>query len=82
VIYNVGSGVSASFNDIVKGLNKALGLVLDAEYFENPHAFYQNFTQADISRARKELSYEPVFDLDRGIDDYVRWLEKGRPHLN
>ena len=76
-IYNAGSGASASFNQVIEGLNKALGLSLDIEYFENPYTFYQNFTQADISKARKDLNYEPVFDLDRGINDYVRWLLRG-----
>lgn len=74
-IYNVGAGFSASFNQIVSGINKALGLRLEPEYFDNPYDFYQNFTQADISKARKDLLYEPVFDLDRGIEDYIKWLE-------
>ena len=75
-IYNVGAGASASFNQMVSGLNQALGTRLEAEYFENPYPFYQNFTQADISLAQKELDYQPTFDLDRGIQDYVEWLQK------
>ena len=74
-IYNVGYGKAASFNDVVAGLNKALSAHLEPEYFENPYSFYQNFTEADISKARKDLKYDPVFNLDRGIQDYVRWLE-------
>jgi len=75
-IYNVGSGASSSFNDVISRLNKALGLALDTEYFENPYAFYQNVTQADISNSREKLCYEPRFDLKDGIDDYVKWLLK------
>jgi len=75
-IYNVGSGESASFNQMVAALNRSLGTQLEAEYFENPYPFYQNFTQADISLAQKELNYQPAFNLDRGISDYVDWLQK------
>lgn len=75
-IYNIGSGASASFNQMVAGLNKALETQLETEYFENPYPFYQDFTQADISLAQKELNYQPAFDLDRGILDYVGWLQK------
>jgi ADP-L-glycero-D-manno-heptose 6-epimerase len=79
-VYNVGSGVSSSFNDVISRLNKALGLALDTEYFENPYSFYQNVTQADISKSREELCYEPRFDLEHGIDAYVKWLLKsGEP---
>jgi len=78
-IYNIGSGASASFNQIVAVLNKALGTHLDPEYFENPYPFYQNFTEADISLARKELEYQPAFDLDRGIHDYVDWCKRRGP---
>ena len=75
-VYNVGSGSSSSFNDVISRLNKALGLALDPEYFENPYSFYQNVTQADISKSREKLCYEPRFDLQHGIDDYVKWLLK------
>ena len=78
-IYNVGSGASASFNQMVSGLNQALGTQLEPEYFENPYPFYQHFTQADISLAQKELGYQAAFDLDRGIRDYVEWLQKETP---
>jgi UDP-glucose 4-epimerase len=30
----------------------------------------------DISRARQELGYEPEFDLERGIADYLESLER------
>lgn len=75
-IYNVGAGASASFNQIIAGLNQALGTRLEPEYIDNPYPFYQHFTQADISLAQKELDYQPAFDLDRGIQDYVEWLQK------
>ena len=75
-VYNVESGSSSSFNDVISRLNKVLGLALNPEYFENTYPFYQNVTQADMSKSREKLCYEPRFDLQHGIDDYVKWLLK------
>jgi UDP-glucose 4-epimerase len=30
----------------------------------------------DISRAQKELGYQPEFDLERGIADYLESLQR------
>ena len=76
-IYNLGSGVPRSFNDLIGILNKSLGKNYEPEYFDNPHAHYQNFTQADLSNARKDLGYEPQFSFEEGVADYMKWLYPG-----
>jgi len=73
-IYNVGTGEARSFNELVEVLNKSLGTNFEPEYFDNPHAHYQNFTQADLTSARKGLKYEPQFSLEDGVLDYMQWL--------
>jgi ADP-L-glycero-D-manno-heptose 6-epimerase len=73
-IYNVGTGQARSFNELVDILNKCLGTNFQPEYFDNPHAHYQNFTQADLTSARKALSYTPQFSLEDGVRDYMQWL--------
>jgi ADP-L-glycero-D-manno-heptose 6-epimerase len=73
-IYNLGSGVPRSFNDLVQILNDSLGTKFEPEYIENPHAHYQNFTQADLTNARRELGYEPQFSFEKGVADYMKWL--------
>ena len=72
--YNLGSGRPRSFNDLVQILNHSLGKNLEPEYIENPHAHYQNFTQADLTNARSELAYEPKFSFEDGVADYMGWL--------
>lgn len=74
-IFNAGSGEGRSFNDVIAQLNKALRTRLEPEYFKNPYSFIQPFTQADLTRSGRELGYAPKFNLERGIADYVRWLE-------
>ena len=73
-IYNLGSGVARSFNDLVQILNGCLGTKFEPDYIENPHAHYQNFTQADLSNARQALGYKPQFSFEEGVADYMKWL--------
>ncbi len=76
-IYNLGYGQARSFNDLVDVLNKSLGTNLRPDYFDNPHAHYQNFTEADLTRVRDALGYQPQFSLERGVADYMKWLYPG-----
>src|SRR5947207_353159 len=73
-IYNLGSGQARSFNELVDVLNRCLGTRLPADYIDNPHAHYQNFTEADLNKARSALGYAPQFSLEDGVTDYMRWL--------
>src|SRR6059058_2674830 len=73
-IYNLGCGQARSFNELVDILNKCLGTKLPADYIDNPHAHYQNFTEADLDKVRSTLGYAPLFPLEEGVRDYVKWL--------
>jgi ADP-L-glycero-D-manno-heptose 6-epimerase len=73
-IYNLGSGQARSFNELIAILNRTLGTSYEPEYFDNPHAHYQNHTEADLTNVRKSLGYEPKFPLEEGVADYIRWL--------
>lgn len=74
-IYNVGSGVARSFNDIVDILKLHIG-DFEVEYIKNPYSFYQNHTQADISQTIKDLFYEPRYTLESGIKDYIDEIKR------
>jgi len=73
-IYNLGTGQARSFNELVDVLNKCLGTNFKPDYIDNPHAHYQNFTQADLTNVRSALGYEPRFPLEDGVRDYMQWL--------
>jgi ADP-L-glycero-D-manno-heptose 6-epimerase len=70
-IYNAGSGVPRSFNDIMANLNRVLNTQWQPEYIDNPHAHYQPHTEADLSETTKALRYTPKFTLEKGVDDYA-----------
>jgi ADP-L-glycero-D-manno-heptose 6-epimerase len=69
-IYNAGSGVPRSFNDIVANLNRVLNTELPPFYIDNPHVHYQPHTEADLAETTRALRYKPKFTLETGIDDY------------
>ncbi|GBC89032.1 ADP-L-glycero-D-manno-heptose-6-epimerase [bacterium HR13] len=73
-IFNIATGESRSFNEIVEVLSKELNIKTEVEYFDCPYEFYQKHTQADISKARELLGYEPEFSLEEGIKDYIKAL--------
>src|SRR5207247_457418 len=73
-IYNLGCGQARSFNELVKILNRSLGANFQPDYIENPHAHYQNFTEADLTKVRGALGYEPQYPLEAGVKDYMEWL--------
>jgi len=74
-VFNVGSGISRSFNDIVEILSENLGTNIKIEYFENPHLFYQNNTCADINSTKENLNFNPNYGLETGIADYIKTIK-------
>lgn len=74
-IFNVGYGKARTFNDIVSILNKLMGTNYEIDYFDCPYEFYQNYTEADITKIKKSLGYEPQYDLEDGIKDYLKNLK-------
>jgi ADP-L-glycero-D-manno-heptose 6-epimerase len=77
-VFNVGSGKSWTFNQVVAELNRALKTNLAPEYFDNPFSFTQDWTEADLTDSRQCLGYEPKFDLARGIDAYLATGKLGK----
>jgi ADP-L-glycero-D-manno-heptose 6-epimerase len=74
-IYNIGSGISRSFNDIINILEKNLNQNIEIEYFDNPYSFYQNNTCADLSNSKIGLGFVPTYSLEEGIQEYVKVIK-------
>jgi ADP-L-glycero-D-manno-heptose 6-epimerase len=81
-IYNVGTGKSRSFNDLVKATFKGLDRETQIEYIEMPEdirSTYQYYTQAEMQKIRGAGYTEPIFTLEDGVGDYVRnYLSKNK----
>ncbi|KXB04776.1 nucleoside-diphosphate sugar epimerase [candidate division MSBL1 archaeon SCGC-AAA261O19] len=69
---NVGTGRATTFNQVVELLNQELGKSIGPKYVENPIKNYVYHTQADITKAKKLLDYEPNVTLEEGIKKLVK----------
>jgi len=74
--YNVGTGISRSFQDIADILQMELGTDLGTEYFPNPYDGYQMDTQANISSSKDNLGFEPKVSLEQGIKSYIPEIKR------
>jgi ADP-L-glycero-D-manno-heptose 6-epimerase len=74
-VYNVGTGVGTSFNEIVKVLNEVLGMSKNIKYIENPYGEnYQANTHADIVKAESVLGFKCDYNFFEGVKEYDEWL--------
>jgi ADP-L-glycero-D-manno-heptose 6-epimerase len=74
-IYNVGTGKSRSFNDILLILKNLMNTDMETIYIDNPYTFYQDNTKADITTTCKDLNYDPLYSLEQGVSDYYQYLQ-------
>ena len=70
-VYNIGSGVERSFQEICDILQKELNTNLTIEYFKNPYSDYQKHTQANIASSVQNLNFSPKYSLESGIKKYI-----------
>lgn len=76
-VFNVGTGIPRTFNDIVAALNSAMSTDFKPDYIDNPYtAFYQNHTEADITPTEAALGYKPQFTLEEGVMAYINEIRK------
>jgi UDP-glucose 4-epimerase len=76
-VYNVGTGGSTTVLDLVKHLNQILGLSVKPE-FVAPRPGDVRHSQADISRARRDLRYEPDVSFAEGLRRTLEWYRSQR----
>ncbi len=78
-IYNLGSGTTTTFNDIVDGINSALSTNKQPEYIPMPEemvASYQHYTCADITETTEGLGWTPEHTPSEAIIHYAAQLAK------
>ena len=73
--YNVAYGGREYLIDIYYGLTKALGLDIEP-VFGPDRAGDIKHSNADISKAREKLGYDPDWSFDRGIKAAIEWYKE------
>jgi ADP-L-glycero-D-manno-heptose 6-epimerase len=77
-VFNAGSGVSRSFNEVAKALMAVHGQV-PIEYIPFPSDLegrYQHFTEADLTELRQAGCALPMTPLEKGIIETFETLQK------
>jgi UDP-glucose 4-epimerase len=65
--YNIGTGVSTTFNEIFNTVREEMHSQVEADHVPNPLKNYQHFTQADTTKTERDIGFKPKFDLRSGI---------------
>jgi len=69
-IFNVGTGKSYSFNNVVDILNIKLNTNIKPTYVKIPMKNYIDCTLSDINKI-KNIGYHTEYNLERGLDEYI-----------
>lgn len=81
-IYNLGTGIARSFNDLAHTLFNVLNVPGKIEYIDTPPDIrenYQYFTEADMTKLKQAGYPNDFYSLEKGIEDYLkRYLEQAR----
>ena len=65
-IFNVGTGISFSFNEIIEKIEKITLKKLNLEYLEDKKIFMDDI-KADISKIKEKLDWKPRIGIDEGL---------------
>ncbi len=76
-VYNVAVGDRTTLNELYKAIQEALK---EYNMIINKKPIYQGFregdvrhSQADISKAVNKLGYKPLYNIQKGIKEAIRW---------
>jgi UDP-N-acetylglucosamine 4-epimerase len=81
-IYNVAVGGRTNLNQLYQSIKS--NVLASGKVIAVAEPVYRDFragdvrhSQADISKANAELGYQPVYDVDLGLEHTVRWFVPG-----
>jgi len=74
-VYNLGRGHPRALGDLISILEKELGMKAKTKGVPTPGGEVL-VTYADISKAQKELCYQPKVDLEVGLAKFVKWFKE------
>lgn len=74
-IYNLGRGKKETLSDYVAHLEKYLGMKAERELLPMQAGDVME-TSADVTKAKKELGYNPKTNIEEGIPHFVNWYKE------
>ncbi len=73
-LYNIGTGQARTFYDLAAATFRAMNLEPDIHFIDTPADIrdtYQYYTQADMTKLQSLGYNHPIYDLEKGVNDYV-----------
>ena len=74
IIFNIGGGNYATINETIEILRKLLELPVKVKYKEKEKGDVRD-TKADVTMAKKELGFNPKYDLNYGLEQEIKWIK-------
>lgn len=75
-VYNVGTGRRVNLRELLAALNRLMDKDVAPE-FHPPRPGDIRHSCADITAARRDLGYEPVFSFEEGLSRTLEWYRSG-----
>lgn len=72
-IYNAGSGVGHSINELLDIIREVSGVDIDVDYKQS-RAFDVKKITLDISKAESDFNWRPIVDINTGVRKHWNWL--------
>jgi UDP-glucose 4-epimerase len=76
-VFNIGTGRQTTVLDLVASLNRLLGTKVVPDHGPARPGDVRH-SRADITRARRELGFEPSIAFEHGLARSLEWLNSGR----
>jgi len=74
-VFNVAGGKRITINNLADLIMKITGKKIDVEYKDSrPGDIVHSL--ADISKAKNGFGYKPDFDIEKGLEETVKWFQK------
>lgn len=76
-VFNIACGERISVNELAEKIVEIAGFKIKPTYSEARAGDIRD-SVADISRARKELGYDPKYTLEKGLEVTLKWYQNSR----
>lgn len=75
-VFNVGTGIETSVNELARRIGAAVGREVEIEHIDRRDIDNIRRRVVNIEKARRMLRWAPQVGLDRGLELTARWLER------
>lgn len=74
-VYNLGESRVVKLSELLEILEKKIGKAANINRMDLQPGDVEK-TYADISKAKNEIGYNPIFDIEQGVENFVQWYNK------